>query len=292
MAQIMDYNWKSVCVASRLNTVPVIDFVGNVFNTVGSVITTTGFYSGGILFNGELGNYVHSVLTNFSPTGAGFKAWTIEGYAKCSTPINSRAGIFFFGDITSNVDRLQFEITPTFALSLYSNLGSVTFINTADNVVTPGQEFHWAVTRNRDYCCIYVNGVLVGSGIIDFSSNTELNHCFLGVSRNGGLARSLNGSMAEVRITNRVVRYGTSYTPENDLFWFDAYKTYSGSVIGLSSYPAKVTFLTENCETIDSVLTELDGTFTIDLPVSSVRAICDSDSPSLNSIILDGIVGV
>ena len=97
--------------------------------------------------------------------------------------------------------------------------------------------------------------------------------------------------MAEVRFTNGTGRYTANYTKPTIPFWFDAFETYAGSVVGLSTYPARVTMLTVDCEKIKSVLTDGSGNFSVSLPVAVARGVCDSDDSAIASIILDNVLG-
>lgn len=288
---MMDYLWEKVVSASRLDSLPVIDFLGNIWSPTGVVSVSAGFF-GNCIEIGDGVSYLTSSISAFSPTNTTYP-WCIEGYAECSSGITTRAGIFFFGDISSNLNRLQFEITPQYAVSLYSNsAGVIDYTTSPNDTVTPGVGFHYAVTRIGNVFTIYVNGLKVATKEFNMGPEISLNMLHLGTVRNGGAPKGLNGKMAEFKITSGDAKYTGSFSTPTDKFWFDAFKTYSGSVTGLATYPTNIHFLTERCEKIKQIETDSMGNFSVSLPVAKVRAICDSDSVALNSIILDNIAGV
>lgn len=274
--------WENVKFASQLNQLPATDFIGNNINTVGVVNIVDGAISI------TLDNSYLSSAIDFTPTiNTGNNIWTIEGRCKINATPTTRSGIFFFGNPNSNANRLQLEVDPDLSLSLWGSFTENGFVKTAAGQVPLNAWFDFAVCKVKDLALIFIDGQLKAIDILNLGVQSPLTVMHIGMCRNGGLIRGLNGSIRDLIVTNNYAKYTGGYAPK--AMWFRPFKAFHVSVAGLNDLKTKINFLTNEMELITVAETDSNGILSLSIPADNVRVVCNSNDAQLNSLIKDGV---
>lgn len=174
-------------------------------------ISTTQSKFGGssARFDGS-GDYLTIIDSTLNVTGMDYAA-------ECWVYLNNLSnihGIFFWGDINSNNNRIQVDIKTDGSIALFMGApgGDTNYISAA-GAIEAGSWNHLAATLNGTTMNVYLNGVSVGAGGTRVAEPSAGSRLYVGAARNGGLIRYLNGYIDEFRITKGVARYTENFTP-------------------------------------------------------------------------------
>ena len=112
-------------------------------------------------------------------------------------------GLFFNGNTGLNTNRVQ--IAGTSDGSIYLNtVGSTVGDNfvSAAGLVSVGNWYNFAAIRNSGVITVYLNGVSVASGNVNYAVSQQSN-LYVGFVRSSGALWYLNGRMSSILINNR-----------------------------------------------------------------------------------------
>jgi len=114
-------------------------------------------------------------------------------------------GLFFNGTTGSNTNRVQ--IAGNSDGSVYLNtVGSSAGddFTSSSGLVTTGNWYNFAAVRNSGVITVYLNGVLVASGNVNYAVSQQSN-LYVGFIRSSGALWYLNGRMSSILINNRAL---------------------------------------------------------------------------------------
>ncbi len=112
-------------------------------------------------------------------------------------------GLFFNGNTGSNTNRVQ--IAGNSDGSVYLNTVASTVGDayvSAAGLVSVGNWYNFAAVRNSGVITIYLNGVSVASGNVNYAVSQQSN-LYVGFVRSSGALWYLNGRMSSILINNR-----------------------------------------------------------------------------------------
>jgi hypothetical protein len=112
-------------------------------------------------------------------------------------------GLFFNGTTSLNTNRVQ--IAGTSDGSIYLNtVGSTVGDNfvSAAGLVSVGNWYNFAAVRSSGVITVYLNGVSVASGNVNYAVSQQSN-LYVGFVRSSGALWYLNGRMSSILINNR-----------------------------------------------------------------------------------------
>lgn len=169
-----------------------------------------------IVFSGGTGNYLTiPTLNNYPNLGKG--VWTYEFFTKLTAlPVDGSAGFLLAGLTSSNDNRLQIEHQlSTGKIGIYTQVGTGTGVNAGYQDITLGDLHHVVLQRRADDTFQFaIDGDLKTPFTAGNLTNvSSFNGIFLGINRNGGVNRTINGKIWLPRLTMGVNRYSASFTP-------------------------------------------------------------------------------
>lgn len=200
-----------------------ISSVSRVITEVGSVnkdlANTYGGYPAIVFLDGDNTNYlVNNTTVGDRPNLNLGQAWTFDVTFKLtSLPVTTPDGLLFIGDLTSNVNRLQIDLTPASYLGLYvqgTGTGEGTTEQLGSMLIELNRVYHFSLQRFVDGTYqMSLDGVL--GPILTLGSLETLSplHIALGVNRNGGVNRVMTGRMWNPRLTLNTNRYNANFIP-------------------------------------------------------------------------------
>ena len=112
-------------------------------------------------------------------------------------------GLFFNGNPGLNTNRVQIAGTSDGSIylnSVGSSLGD-SFVSAA-GLVSVGNWYNFAAIRNSGVITVYLNGVSVASGNVNYAVSQQSN-LYVGFVRSSGALWYLNGRMSSILINNR-----------------------------------------------------------------------------------------
>jgi hypothetical protein len=112
-------------------------------------------------------------------------------------------GLFFNGSTGSNTNRVQIAGNSDGSVSLVtvgSTVGDA--FTSAAGLVTVGNWYNFAAVRNSGVITVYLNGVSVASGNVNYAVSQQSN-LYVGFIRSSGALWYLNGRMSSILINNR-----------------------------------------------------------------------------------------
>jgi hypothetical protein len=112
-------------------------------------------------------------------------------------------GLFFNGNTGSNANRVQ--IGGNSNGSVYLNTVASTVgddYTSAAGLVTVGKWYNFAAVRSSGVITVYLNGVSVASGNVNYAVSQQSN-LYVGFIRSSGALWYLNGRMSSILINNR-----------------------------------------------------------------------------------------
>jgi len=138
--------------------------------------------------------------------------FTIEAYVRVAD-LTAQRGIYFLGDPASNANRIQFSVAADGSLQLYCEDGSATtgdLITSSAGAMSVNTWYHVAAAQSSTTIKLYVGGVEAGSGT---RTKTVASRTvgYPGTARGGGVLRSMNGYLQDLRITKGVARYTANF---------------------------------------------------------------------------------
>jgi len=112
-------------------------------------------------------------------------------------------GLFFNGTTGSNTNRVQIAGNSDGSVYLNTVGSSVGDVFTSSSgLVTTGNWYNFAAVRNSGVITVYLNGVLVASGNVNYAVSQQSN-LYVGFIRSSGALWYLNGRMSSILINNR-----------------------------------------------------------------------------------------
>lgn len=128
--------------------------------------------------------------------------WTIEGWFLTNNVSGDTVqGIFFNGDTTSNSDRLQCEIVNDGSFGIYIQGSQNVNIKSIAGLISSNTWYNFIIKRDGDDYYVYLDGVLVANDTTSAMTSVVRNDLYIGMSRNGGQLRSIQGYIDDFRIT-------------------------------------------------------------------------------------------
>lgn len=112
-------------------------------------------------------------------------------------------GLFFNGTPGANTNRVQIAGNSDGSVSLVtvgSTVGDA--FTSAAGLVTVGNWYNFAAVRNSGVITVYLNGVSVASGNVNYDVSQQSN-LYVGFIRSSGALWYLNGRMSSILINNR-----------------------------------------------------------------------------------------
>jgi hypothetical protein len=154
-----------------------------------------------------------SLSVNNSAVALATSDHTVETWVQLVALPSTRWGISYNGDISSNDNRLQLEITPTGAVNLYLQAGAGTGVSfTSTATLSTGIWYHVAYTKSGNNVYVFIDGALEASGTYSTAVATNNNYR-AGLTRSADVTWSLNGYLDDFRVTKGVARYTATFTP-------------------------------------------------------------------------------
>ncbi len=112
-------------------------------------------------------------------------------------------GLFFNGSTGSNTNRVQIAGNSDGSVTLVTVASTVgDAFTSAAGLVTVGNWYNFAAVRNSDVITVYLNGVSVASGNVNYAVSQQSN-LYVGFIRSSGALWYLNGRMSSILINNR-----------------------------------------------------------------------------------------
>ena len=112
-------------------------------------------------------------------------------------------GLFFNGTTSLNTNRVQIAGNSNGSVSLVTVASTVgDAFTSAAGLVTVGNWYNFAAVRNSGVITIYLNGVSVASGNVNYAPSQPSN-LYVGFIRSSGALWYLNGRMSSILINNR-----------------------------------------------------------------------------------------
>jgi hypothetical protein len=183
------------------------------YETVGNTkisTTVSKWGDGSMAFDGT-GDYLYSPVAAFNANST----FTVECwlYLTAFDAGGLLSGIFFNGTTSSNVNRVQFDVTSTGRIQIYLQ-GSSTdqTIQSAEGIITTGAWYYVTAVRSSNTITLYVNGTSVATGTVTVVPALPTN-LYVGLTRASSTVLSLNGYIDDFRITVGIARYTTGFTP-------------------------------------------------------------------------------
>ena len=208
--------WGDVFFAARLSSAGFPVLIGETLTATGSVTVSTAVADpfGGstpcALFAGP-GTYL-SCPGGSSKTILG-TTFTFQCWIRLTSFDATRDGVWYVGDLTDNNNRTVITIGSTGVIDFFCVTAGVNLFTmvSAAGVITTGAWYHVAAVRHEQNAYLFVNGVLVASGLV---SGTESigNRLYLGAARYSSVTRGMTGRMFDVRLSNRA-EYLAPFTP-------------------------------------------------------------------------------
>lgn len=112
-------------------------------------------------------------------------------------------GLFFNGDTGSNTNRVQIagDSDGSILLNTVASTVGDNFVSAA-GLVTVGNWYNFAAVRNSGVITVYLNGISVASGNVNYTPSQQSN-LYVGFVRSSGALWYLNGRMSSILINNR-----------------------------------------------------------------------------------------
>jgi hypothetical protein len=185
----------------------------NDMETVGNaqVSTVQSKFGGSSVYMASASDFLKSPRTSLMAFGTG--NFTIEGWIYSVAATALYTCIFTTRDgVTSNANAIFFGLKPTTNQLTFFTSSEIIGTTTA---IATGTWTHVALVRNSGATAIYINGV--SSGTATFT--TALTATGLAIGNEYSLA-SANGGLYvdDLRVTNGVARYTTTFTPPTQAF--------------------------------------------------------------------------
>jgi hypothetical protein len=152
------------------------------------------------------------VVTTADLALAGFDH-TVEGWVYMRSLPSVRHGFMFNGTTTDNNNRIQIEILPSGAVSVYLQGATGTgqsFTSTA--VLSLNTWTHIAYSMKGTTVYLFLNGFLQATGTYS-TAITSSNTFYIGLTRSGDVLYSMNGFIDEFRVDRGYARYTQAFTP-------------------------------------------------------------------------------
>jgi len=178
------------------------DLSGNNNNFTFFGPTFSSVNGGSIVFDG-VSNYLlkESLVLNYNNN------FTIQFWFYPSTLGDSvnGFGLFFNGVTSSNTNRVQIAVNPNGSVNLVTVGSSVgDDFTSSSGLVTTGNWYNYVAVRNSGVITVYLNGVSVASGNVNYSVSQQ-NNLFIGFIRSSGALWYLNGRISNVSIYNKAL---------------------------------------------------------------------------------------
>jgi hypothetical protein len=183
------------------------------YETVGNTKISTAvskWGDGSMAFDGT-GDYLYSPVAAFNANST----FTVECwlYLTAFDAGGLPSGIFFNGTTSSNLNRVQFDVTITGRIQIYLQGPSTNqTILSATGIITTGAWYYVTAVRSSNTITVYVNGTSVATGTVTVVPALPTN-LYVGLTRASSTVLSLNGYIDDFRITDGIARYTTGFTP-------------------------------------------------------------------------------
>lgn len=202
---------------SGTNTGVLDNAIKNNLVTAGNAQVSTAvvkYGTGSIQFNGTTA-YLTAQVNAIYAFGSG--DWTIEMWLYASAlPTNPASAQLY--------DTRPASTNGAYPLIYLNSNGRLyLYVSSADritgSVISTGQWYHVAVSRSAGSTRMFINGTQTGSTYTD-STVYLASDLFVGASYSGGpsIRNYFNGYIDELRVTNGVARYTTTFTPPDAAF--------------------------------------------------------------------------